>query len=720
MSSLSRRILVPILAILLAAVALPVLGAPASANTLSGQGAGYSPGWKILWGSDAELAKDLDGMVATGAKWIRIDFDWPSIQPDQSSWYWHATDRAVREATKRGLQVLALPTYTPAWQRPANTTDKHAPRDPAAYAAFVKAAAERYAPQGVKHWEIWNEANIVNFWQPAPDPVAYTALLKAAATAIRSVDASATIITSGTAPAADTTDGKYVHPTTFLKTIYQQGGKGSFDAVAHHPYSFPVNPLYQHRDNAFWGVTPALRDIMVANGDGTKKIWGTEFGAPTGTNSRAVSETTQADHLVEAYTAWSSWSFTGPLLWYNWRNTGYDTNDVEQNFGLVTDDFKAKPALAAMTKLFAGTSSTTSPALPTTTAPAPTTTTTAPTTTTTAPTTTTTAPVVAPTKKLGPGRIKRISGTTRFATAAAVATDSAAASGEGGTVFVASGASYADALAGGAPAALQDAPILLTEQSSVPEHTRAELQRLGPDRVFIMGGTSAISPAVEQELRSLTSADVRRLDGNDRFATAVRATQRFFPAGVDQLYIADGMTFADALAGGALAGRLGAPLLLVNRNGISDVVRAEILRLRPRSIVIAGGESAVPETVRLALVALTGAPVTRVFGGDRYATAAALTDSVTRQVSDIATASTAGALPDETVYVASGRGFADALAAAPAAARSNAPVLLVEQGRLPEATRAALVRLAPQSIVIVGGPAAISQQVEDELRLVAG
>lgn len=670
-----RRTLLPILAIVLALAALPAFTrSEAGAATLSGQGAGYSPGWKILWGSDAELARDLDAMASTGARWMRVDFDWPSIQPTPTTWNWSATDRVVREATRRGMQVLALPTYTPSWQRPAGTTDKHAPRDPAAYAAFVRAAAQRYAPQGVRAWEIWNEANIVNFWQPLPDPVAYTRLLEAAAAAIRSVDPGATILTSGTSPADDSADGRRIHPVTFLRRIYEQGGRDSFDAVAHHPYSYPVNPTFAHRDNAFAGVTPALRDLMVANGDGAKQVWGTEFGAPTGTNPRAVTEAQQAAHLVEAYTAWSSWSWTGPLLWYNWRDTGTDPGDLEQNFGLVTEGFRAKPALAAMTTLFGGGTTGT--------------------TTTAVPSTPTTAPVPS-------GRLRRLAGSDRFATAVAVAADSHDGAHEGGVVFVASGTSYADALAGGAPAALEQAPMLLTERTSLPAGTRAELQRLRPRQVFVMGGPAQVSATVEQELRTLTGATVERLAGDDRYATAVRATQRFFAAGVDQLYIADGSSFADALAGGALAGRRGAPLLLAGRGGLSEVVRAEVRRLRPRSVVIAGGESAVPESVRLLLADLTDAPVRRVSGDDRYATAAALTG--------------AGGAEAGTTYVASGRGFPDALAAAPAAALADGPILLVEADRIPAATRTALEQLAPESIVIVGGEAAVSRTVEAQL-----
>lgn len=146
-------------------------GPEASAETPKmGQSAGFAQtSWMLLWGSDAQVDADLDAMVATGAKWLRFDFDWASAELSPGSYRWTYIDRVVHKARARGLRILATPAYTPTWARPAGTTDKHPPTDPATYAAFVGAAARRYAPLGVHHWEIWNEPNVQQFWQPAPN-----------------------------------------------------------------------------------------------------------------------------------------------------------------------------------------------------------------------------------------------------------------------------------------------------------------------------------------------------------------------------------------------------------------------------------------------------------------------------------------------------------------------------------------------------------------------
>jgi hypothetical protein len=53
---------------------------------------------------------------------------------------------------------------------------------------------------------------------------------------------------------------------------------------------------------------------MTKRGDGGKKIWGTEMGAPTALGN---SVDYLAEYLTEAYKAWSRWSYTGPLFWYS-------------------------------------------------------------------------------------------------------------------------------------------------------------------------------------------------------------------------------------------------------------------------------------------------------------------------------------------------------------------------------------------------------------------
>ncbi|MCZ7536404.1 MAG: cellulase family glycosylhydrolase [Acidimicrobiia bacterium] len=391
-TALSAGLVVPLVVVLSGIT--PGGQAPAYAAPATGTEVGFSQSHRILWESDADLAADLDAMKAVGAGWVRVDFDWPSVQPTSpTKWNWAPTDRVVNAARARGLDVLAMPAYTPPWARAAGTTDKYPPTNPDYYAAFVAAAVARYAPLGVRHWEIWNEPNISMFWAPKPNAAAYTTLLAKAAAAIRGVDPDAMVVSAGLSPAPDASDGTLVSPLTFLRRMYDNGAGPSLDAVGHHPYSFPYEPMYPGSWNAFYTASD-MHSLMQQRGDGAKKIWATEVGFPTGTVSgRSVDEATQATRVRQLMSAWFDWSFHGPIFWFSMRDFSNGQSDYTSMFGLLRKDFSPKPAYGAMADVLSAPAATTT----TTAAPVTTTTTAAPVTTTTtaAPVTTTTtaAPV---------------------------------------------------------------------------------------------------------------------------------------------------------------------------------------------------------------------------------------------------------------------------------------------------------------------------------------
>ena len=296
----------------------------------------------------ALMAQDVANDTNAGARWIRIDINWAQIQyAGQGTYYWTAIDAAVQHAEAAGLQVLGTIAYTPTWARPAGQSSMYNP-DPSQYAGFASAAVAHYSAMGVHTYEIWNEENISGFWHPAPNPATYTTLLKAAYPAIKAADPTATVVLGGMSPAA--TDGTDYSPPDFLAAIYADGGHGYFDAVGIHPYCIPAypgdaqswSPWYQ-----MYGTPTNLRSLMVANGDGGKLIWGTEFGAPTNgpAGSTFVSQATQAAMITRAYQLWSTYSWAGPLFVYDGRDMGTSTSTSQNFFGLSNYDFSPKPSL---------------------------------------------------------------------------------------------------------------------------------------------------------------------------------------------------------------------------------------------------------------------------------------------------------------------------------------------------------------------------------------
>lgn len=300
-------------------------------------------------------------------------------------------------------------------------------------------------------------------------------------------------------------------------------------------------------------------------------------------------------------------------------------------------------------------------------------------------------------------RVERIHGPDRYATAANIS--KAGFEPRVCEIFIASGTGYADALAGAAGAAshLGASPVLLVKSNSVPAEVVAEIKRLRPWSLTVMGGTGAVSDAVFNQLSRLTEGGDRRIAGGDRYATAAELYHGSGLGPDGAVYIASGQRFPDALAGAPLAGRTHAPLLLVpSTNGLPSSVKVRLTDLRPKRIVILGGPGAVSNAVASALKPYTSGTVTRLADSDRFSTAVKISKQSAPGGSN-------------TVYVASGRDYPDALAVAPIAKLSAAPVLLVERDSIPEVVGAELGRLQPQHIVIVGGTGAISADVERQL-----
>lgn len=338
---------------------------PARATTTNGTSlarlAGIATGGGILWEDDQSLSRDLDAIANLGVRWIRFDIDWNSIQyAEPSTYFWNsATDRIVTGARARGLSIIGTLIGAPRWavgpSCPAGTK-WCLPRDPGTFATFAAAAVQRYGAAGslpqlrgsIEVWEVWNEPNHSPFAQPRPDPSAYASLLRATYPVIKGVDPFATVVTGGTSPAPDAPDGTDYSPNTWLGLLYANGARGSFDAVGHHPYAYPFNPLGTESWNAVW-QTGLLHQTMVANGEGYKKIWGTESGAPTAGGDWAISEAQQAQWVRDYFAVWTGafGSFTGPLMWFQHRDQGTNPADYEDNFGLLHADWSPKPAYAA-------------------------------------------------------------------------------------------------------------------------------------------------------------------------------------------------------------------------------------------------------------------------------------------------------------------------------------------------------------------------------------
>ncbi|SDY85443.1 cell wall-binding repeat-containing protein [Herbiconiux ginsengi] len=294
-------------------------------------------------------------------------------------------------------------------------------------------------------------------------------------------------------------------------------------------------------------------------------------------------------------------------------------------------------------------------------------------------------------------RVERIGGADRFAVSASA---SAKTFPPGVPVaYVASGAVFSDALSGSAIAGAQGGPVLLVGKDSVPDAIAAELRRLKPAKIVVLGGLNTISADVERAL-SAFGAGVSRIAGADRFAVSASISANGFAPGVDTAYVASGAVFPDALSGSAAAGLLGGPVLLVEKDSVPAAIAAELNRLKPKNIVVLGGINTISDATFMKLKPLA-TQIRRVDGADRF--------EVSANVSQDAFSGR------DVVYVASGAVFPDALSGSAAAIADKSPVLLVTKDSIPPSVATQLDRLDPYRIVVLGGPNTISDTVKGAL-----
>ncbi|WP_291380456.1 cell wall-binding repeat-containing protein [Demequina sp.] len=261
-------------------------------------------------------------------------------------------------------------------------------------------------------------------------------------------------------------------------------------------------------------------------------------------------------------------------------------------------------------------------------------------------------------------------------------------------VFVAAGTGFPDALSAAAAAAHLGGPLLLTSTGSIPSHVVTEIRRLDPAQIYIAGGTGAVSLSVYQTLATI--APVTRYGGADRYATGLQISRGSFTRSTTAI-IATGRAFPDALAATGVAGKLNAPVILVDglKSSVSSQTLSELSRLGVTKVIIAGGTGAVSAGIKNQLTT-RGYSVTRYGGGDRYSTAALINNAYFP-------AGSSG-----TIILANGVNFPDGLTGAALAGHLGAPLYTTSPTCAPKPIHDSVVALRSTSAIVLGGTAVLS------------
>jgi putative cell wall-binding protein len=260
-------------------------------------------------------------------------------------------------------------------------------------------------------------------------------------------------------------------------------------------------------------------------------------------------------------------------------------------------------------------------------------------------------------------------------------------------VVLATGVNFPDALCAAPLAKAVGGPILLVAPgSSLASNVLAEITRLHPADIYIVGSASAVSAGIETQVSGLSwTPTVTRIAGPNRFATAAAVADviKAKLGTTSKVVIANGTNYPDALAAAPLAAKMGWPIMLVQMSAVPSDTAACISRIGATSSLIAGGTGAVSAGVE----AEVPAPL-RKGGSDRYQTCAALVDY-----------SVAQGMNYGYMALTVGDNFPDALAAGPLLAQQNGVLMLTPPTGVPSpiSSRVTSNKAAIQTFAVIGG-----------------
>ena len=296
-----------------------------------------------------------------------------------------------------------------------------------------------------------------------------------------------------------------------------------------------------------------------------------------------------------------------------------------------------------------------------------------------------------------PETVTRYAGAGRYDTAKSISAEGIKATSK--KVVLAYGLNYADALAGVPFASKIGAPILLTTKDALPEETLGEIKRLGATTVYILGGTSAIAPNVANVLNK-NGIKTERIYGQTRFETATKIAAKVSTA-PSEIFFVYGLNYADALSVSPVAALKGAPIIYLQKDGNIDAATAKYLssvKGKVKNAYVIGGENAISKPMMTktakALGLTEGKNIVRISGSDRYSTGIAVNNKFK------------SSFKTNTICVATGLNFPDALAGGVLAAKQYAPLVLADN-KLNAVQTNYLGSKSVSNIIAFGGTAAV-------------
>ena len=301
----------------------------------------WDDGWSnYKYRTHEDIEKTLALMRQAQVGWVRMDFLWQDIEPQQGEWKFEKYDYLVQVLRMNNIRILAVLGYSADWASASGEWNSP-PRDDALFVEFSQKVAQRYKAT-IKHWEIWNEPDSPVYWSEQDGLMRYCRLLKGTYRALKSIDPQCAVLHGG-----------FAKPVESVGLIYEHGAKEDFDILNIHIFQQPLN---EYALGAVTGTTRFVAKNSGQYGDAGKAIWVTEIGCPgmqqgVSTNNWWLGENTgecaQAQWVKAAYRTLLKEERVEKIFWAFFRDCKEHWSDGTDYLGLVRWDFSPKPAFKA-------------------------------------------------------------------------------------------------------------------------------------------------------------------------------------------------------------------------------------------------------------------------------------------------------------------------------------------------------------------------------------
>lgn len=385
MTSSTRARWAAVLTISLSVSSLFLLVAP-RASASAGDRVGFAAGW--LFGSNqSDVQAQMRRVSSIGARWLRIDFNWQSVEATQGMFDWSRPDAVMAAAAAEGVNVLPIIGYGTSWagSPPVDHLD--------AYANYAGKVAERYGPGGpfwqgksqtlpITAVEVYNEPHGFWFWpDQATAPTVYASMVRKTSAAVKARSPQVQIL-------ADAQEGKGGGLGPWIAAVLDAdpGLPTVVEGWAIHPY-----PWLRNGDPTNGDCIPQVDRVwnLLLGRNAAKPLWITEIGWSTQASegpSDYVSESQQASYVSSFVSSMLARAQVRAIFVYGYGPDG-TSPDRESHYGTHHNDWTPKPVWGALANLLA----TSSPASSTSTSSTTTTSTSTTTTSTSTSSTTTTS-----------------------------------------------------------------------------------------------------------------------------------------------------------------------------------------------------------------------------------------------------------------------------------------------------------------------------------------